>query len=286
MGIKFFGQYLLENGVVTAAELLEAVKYQESRNLKFGDYARSKGYLTDDDVRRLNDEQKRTDMMIGELTVKMGLLSHAQVEEILTMQKNDHVFIGAALVQKGFIAEDALRSQLERFREDQKAYVPGEIAVPEGLDHPDAVKRFVDLTQKMLRRVSHLDVKVGDGAISVSEPAKNFAVVSIRFTGAQNCDYVLAMPRAAAAAVASGILGQDASKEGDEIVLDGVKEFLNIVCGNIAADLAKRGKSVEMSPPSEAVHYTNGYSVIKRRKAAHYPLVSTEGTIELIIIEG
>jgi CheY-specific phosphatase CheX len=286
MSIKFFGQFLLENNVIIAEQLLEAVRFQESKNLKFGDYACSKGYLTEEDVERLQEEQKRTDMMIGELTVKLGMLKQGQVEEILTMQKNDHVFIGGALVQKGFITDEKLNEELERFKEDQKGYMPGEVSVPEDIEDPKTIRNFVDLTRKMLRRVAHLDVKVGEGHINVHEPEENYSVVSISFTGAMACEYVLSVSRETAAIIATGITGGDATNEPDDIITDGVKEFCNIVCGNIMAGMAKKGKTVDISPPSEAVLYPNGYNIIKRRKAVHYPMVSTEEELLLILIEG
>jgi CheY-specific phosphatase CheX len=286
MGVKFFGQFLLESNVITAGQLLEAVKYQESRNLKFGDYARSRGYLAEGDVGRLREEQKRTDMMIGELAVELGMLDNGQVDEILTMQKNDHIFIGEALVRRGFITTETLEKELERFGEDQKRYVPGEINVSEGVKDPDAVKSFVDLTLKMLRRMAHVDVKVEEGFISESEPGKNFSVVSVLLSGAKGCEYVLSVSREVALRVATGVMGQDAGSEPDEIVSDGVKEFCNIVCGNIVAGMAKKGMTVEISPPSEAVPRSGGYKIVNGRKAVHYPLVSTKGEILLIIIEG
>ena len=57
MPVKFFGQYLLEKNIITPQQLIEAVEYQESKNLKFGEYALSKGYLTAKDVEKIQNEQ-------------------------------------------------------------------------------------------------------------------------------------------------------------------------------------------------------------------------------------
>lgn len=119
MGVKFFGQFLLEKSVITPQQLLEAVEFQESANTMFGDYAVSKGYLTKEDMAKLQAQQQQTDVMFGEIAVTLGVLNQEQVDEILMRQRNDHVYIGAALVKKGYIAPGVLVKQLTDFNEDQ-----------------------------------------------------------------------------------------------------------------------------------------------------------------------
>jgi len=70
LAVKFFGQYLLEKNIIKPRDLLEAVEYQESKNLKFGEYAISKGYVTEKDIERFQKEQKKVDMLFGELASK------------------------------------------------------------------------------------------------------------------------------------------------------------------------------------------------------------------------
>jgi CheY-specific phosphatase CheX len=280
VGIKFFGQYLLEKGMITAEQLLEASSYQESKNLRFGEYARSRGYLTDRDIRRIQEEQRHTDMLFGELAVRLGILTPEAAEEILTRQKNDHLYIGEALVEKNFISREALDVELSLFREDQKDYAPGVISVPSGVRDPQAVRDAVDLTKKMFLRVARLEVKVGDGFMSMDEPGKNFASVSVRISGKGGMEYALSTSREVSAAIYAGLLGEAGASESDEeLVVDSVKEFCNITCGNILARMAQRGHSAELHPPREDFH-------LGGRTAVRYPLYSTSGDISLIILEG
>lgn len=280
MGIKFFGQFLLEKQALTVEQLVQAVKYQETINLRFGDYAHTMDYISEDDVQRLQDEQKTMDMMIGELAVKLFLLTAEQVDEILTMQKNDHLFLGEALTQMGFMSPKAVEKELALFTEDQKGYVRGKIAMPDGVKDPDNLSDLVDITQKMFRRIAHMDVKLADGVLveSVGNPVMKSPAASIKLSGAVNCEYILSMPHAATVAVASSVMGEDASYEPDEILLDGVKEFCNIVCGNFTARMAQKGKTVDLSPPVDAV-------LSGDKKAASFALTSTEGEISLLLVE-
>jgi CheY-specific phosphatase CheX len=287
MSVKFFGQFLLERNKLTARQLLEAVSYQESRNLKFGDYARKLGYLTALDVNKLNDEQKRTDMLIGELSVKMGLLKRPHVDEVLTMQKNDHILLGEAIVEKGFLSGDEVHQELLKFKEDQKVYDLGDIPVPDGIRDSGTVKSMVDLTGKLLRRVAKLDTKIGETAMSDKGPdTKQYALVSVRFTAGALFTYALCVSREVAVSIATGVIGMSARGESDAMLLDSVKEFCNIVCGNVMAGLARKGKTVDISPP-EAVEFKGGeYPAFYGYRAAMYPLANTTGDVTLYVMEG
>lgn len=286
MGVKFFGQYLLEKNIIKTHELIEAVEYQESKNLPFGKYTLSKGYLTEKDIDKIQNEQKRVDMRFGETAVKLNILTPARVEEILTMQRNDHVFIGEALVKKGFLTHDVLERELALFKEDQSIYAVGEIMTPDGVKNPEIVKDTVGLTQKMLQRIAHLNIKVGDGFISNNEPQKNFLLISVSLYGNFKYEYAFSSSNKISKLIASAIIGEDVKNASREFISDGVREFCNIICGNIIAKLSQRGKGMDINPPEEVIFSADGYHLVKGRKAIYYPLVSPEGDITLILIEG
>ncbi len=286
MAVKFFGQYLLEKNIITPQQLIEAVEYQESKNLKFGEYALSKSYLTEKDIERIQNEQKRVDMRFGELAVKLNILTTAQVQEILTRQKNDHIFIGEALLQKSFLTPDILQRELSLFKEDQSQYATGEIMVPDDAANPEVIKSIVDLTQKMLQRVAYLNVKISDGFISNNEPKKNFLLISVSMSGNLKYEYAFSSSQEISEIIASGVMGEDIKGGAREDISDGVKEFCNIACGNIIAKLSQKGKSMDIGPPQEVVLSSDGYHIVKGRKAVYYPLVSPRGDSTLILIEG
>ena len=283
MSVKFFGQFLLERVVLTPEQLLEAVSYQENRNHRFGQYAESKGFLAVKDVARLNEEQKNTDLRIGELAVKLGMLSSMQVEEVLTMQRNDHVQIGQILLMKGFMDEATLEAELWAFREDQKAYAEGDVVVPEGVKNAETVSTLVDITLKMLQRVAKVDVKDDEGEVLGRKLDEAYCAVSITLSGGLNCDYVLLCDEGVARSIASAIIGQDASGEDREMVVDGVKEFANVVCGNILGKMAQRGKSVEISVP-HVLEYGDGYGLEGSASAVAYQMPTTAGHATLALV--
>jgi CheY-specific phosphatase CheX len=284
MSVKFFGQYLLEKNIIKPEALLEAVKLQETENRIFGQYAIAKGYLTEDDIQRLHKEQQHNDMRFGEIAVKLGLLTHEQVEEILSIQRQHHIFIGEALVAKGFISREVMERELSLFIKEQSRYFTGEIDVPDGIQHPELVRDMVDMTQKMFHRMMRLNVKVGDGHIDSREPDINSVVVKVTFSGNPSYEYILSSPMEISRLIASSQIGNNAIEDHNMIV-DSVKEFCNIVCGNIISKFSLKGKKLDISPPLEITKSDEGYKVIKARKAIQYPLIFPEGQCSLILVE-
>jgi len=286
MAVKFFGQYLLEKNIIKREELLEALEFQKSKNMDFGECAFAKGYITDKDLANLKSAQKQVDMKFGEVAIKLNIMTLEQVEDVLAMQKKNHIFFGEALVEKGIITSDILERELSLFKQDQSKYITGDIMTPGGIKNPDAVKSMVDMTQKMFQRIARLQVKVDDGFMTHDEPQKSFLLASISLHGSLKYEYALSLPLEISALIASAIIGEAIESSATGMIKDGVKEFCNIVCGNIISKLSISGIEMDISPPQEAVSSDSGYNFLRGRKAIYYPLVSFKGDSTLILIEG
>lgn len=285
MGVRFFGQYLLEKNIVTARQLIEAAEYQESKNLKFGEYAVHKGFIKEADVKKIYEEQKRSDMFFGEVAVKVGLLTAAKVKEILVMQKNDRVFIGEVLVEKEFIARDVLERELALFGEDQRKYPPEEIVVPAGAKYPELIREAVDVSRRMLMRIARISTKAMPPVMGDMEPDAEYAGASVRLTGSFNAGYVVLSSYPVAKEITKGLVGKLSPSEPDEVLKDAVKEFCNICCGNIAAGMAQKGKTLEFSPPEELTPASGHYGIIRGRNAVFCPMATNVGRITLVLTE-
>lgn len=285
MPVKFFGQYLLEKGLILPRQLMQAVKYQTEKNLRFGQYAVARGYLSEKDVEKIQNQQKLVDRKFGEIAQDLNILTRVQVEEILTMQKNDHKLLGKVLVEKQFLSSEVVERELALFKEDQSKYDVGDIITPPGVRNPEIVKEIVDLSHKMLQRMTNLNAKVKEGFLSKDEPQRNFLLIAISLSGNLKYEYVLSMSNEISRLVTAAVIGSDTAGSSRELISDGVKEFCNIVCGNIIARLSQKGKSVDISTPQEITFSDNGYSVVKGRNAIYYPIVSPKGDSALILIE-
>lgn len=286
MSVKFFGQFLLEKNIISPKHLLEVVKYQDSVNMKFGDYAVSKGYLSKEDARRVSAAQQSADLLFGEMAVKMGVLVEAQIKEVLLKQKNDHVYIGAALVRKGYIGKETLVKELTLFRKDQAAYNGSDLALPEQTEDAELIQDMLGVTRTMLVRVASITAKTGEAFISSKEPERNFSTIKMPMTGDVNYDYILSSSLEASESIAGSMLNVNVINESSEMIADCVKEFVNIICGNIMAKMAQRGKKVNIEPPFEADFTADGgFSLVKGRRALYFPFISTAGDMTLILVK-
>jgi CheY-specific phosphatase CheX len=86
--------------------------------------------------------------------------------------------------------------------------------------------------------------------------------------------------------ITSGILGESAAGETRDVIADGVKEFCNIVCGNIIARMAQKGVTMDINAPEEIANTGDGYRIVRGKKALYFTLSSAVGDVILILVVG
>lgn len=249
MAIKFFGQFLLEKGVISREALLKATALQETTNLKFGEMARSLGLISEADIERVHEAQRKEDLQFGDMGVKLGIITPAQLTEVLAKQKSGHLYIGEALIKVGAVTSQDLPKYLDEFKADQAPYVVNKVAIPAGVPDSALWEMAADLTYKMLSRVANLTFRLGQCAL-VQRLDANDTVVAMRMSGSVTALYVLSVSTDVRKSIAKAILkADDVSQESEDMMNDAVMELVNIVCGNIAAKAAQMGKTLEIAPP-------------------------------------
>lgn len=279
MGVKFFGQFLLERGAITRDQLLQATELQSQRNRPLGAIAVEQGYLSPEQAQRVNSEQQSTDRRFGELALELGYMTEPQVHEVLKLQSQSRIRIGEAMVAIGCITEEELARQLSDFQIDQAVYQTGRVELPAGTPHPEFVSTAIDLTEKMLLRVGGLTGKRGVvqtvGAEQLRIPG--LLTLHIPFSGAVAARFVVSASRDAALTLAHRILGDDLTVS-DELALDALKEFCNIVTGNVCAKHSRDDHPLEIGPPED------GVGVTPRRGGVLVPLHLPDGRFELRLL--
>ena len=249
MAVRFFGQYLLENGVIDAKQLLAAISYQEKTNLKFGDTAISLGLLTQEQLASIFALQRTKDLRTGEAALELGFLSQDQIDQVLRAQKNSHVMIGEALVSTGALEKDQLERHLAAFKIDQEPYRVAE-GIPEANDPTGVGRPAVDLALKFLLRLANFNMKlIGVRVGALEEPTLPTYTARVAFTGDTEGEIALRASTSICARIASAMLGEPVSPENTSTVLDATSEFLNVVGGNLSAAVARAGKKLELAAP-------------------------------------
>ncbi len=281
MAVKFFGQFLMEKGIVTKEALLKAIALQDSTNLKFGEMAGSMGLITSAQIERVHNAQRSEDLPFGDMCVKLGILTGSPLKAVLAKQKADHLFIGDALIKVGAIKAEDLPKHLAAFKADQSPYVVDKVAIPAGVESPDLWEAAADLTYKMLSRVANLTVRPGKCVMVKHFDAHDMGV-AIRMTGSVAARYLLSVSTDVRDSIARAMLKtDDLSKEREEMLTDTVMEFVNIICGNIAAKAAQMGKVIEIAPPEFIKGGTEGIPLPAGGRGLLFSVNVAEGRIEV-----
>lgn len=250
MAVRFFGQYLLECGVIGAKQLLEALEKQRRMNVRFGQVAVAAGLLNEQQILDILRLQRTQNLKIGEAAVKLGFMTSAQVERVLRGQRNHHVMLGEALLETGALSREELDLHLIAFKAEQAQYRV-DVEIAEELDPTGLAAPAIDLTIKLLLRLGAVQAKLVDCAKGIPAAGSGPVFwVRIRFHGDANGEIALM----AAATVATGLSSAILERPEDDaaVILDTMKEFLNVVAGNLATIAAKKGgRSMVIDAPED-----------------------------------
>jgi CheY-specific phosphatase CheX len=274
MRARFFGQYLVGNGRLTAPQLLAAIEYQERHNAKLGSCAVTLGLATPFEVDRIRALQAKEDLRFGEAAVKLGLLDEAQVERVMAAQGDKHVQLGEALVALGYLEPNQVETAAAEFLTAEARLEPELVTVPEDLPLHDVAFELFHLAHKLLLRVCDLTSKterlrVMEGVMPLSDRNARVAI-----SGAFSASVYVCVPDAIALDIASPFSGElpptDAAQ--DEIV----RELAALLSDNLRSVLAERGQRIEVS---EAVLVGARVSVPPGGRVALVPFLTHRGQV-------
>jgi CheY-specific phosphatase CheX len=284
MAVKFFGQFLVEKNLVSREALLKAIELQDEKNLKFGEMAISMGFVTQADIERAHNAQMSKDLKLGDMLVDMGVLALEQMNEVFTRQKSTHLYIGEALVQVGALDSEKLQQYLADFKADQALYVSEHIELPAGISNALVWEMTADLTYKMITRVLDLQFRPGK-CQAITSASSNFMMAAMDFSGDVEARYIISVSESVQKSVAKAILREE-SVEGEpaEVLEDTVMEFVNVVCGNVAAKASQMGKMANINPPETILPPAEGIPVPAGYTGLCFPIhLGEEQKMELIL---
>lgn len=284
MAVKFFGQYLVEQNLVSREALLQAIDLQEQKNLKFGEMALNLGYITKEDIECAHTAQMTKDLRLGDMLVEMGILTQGQMDDIITRQKNTHLYIGEALVQVGALTAEQLQKHLVAFKMDQSKFTSERIELPAGTPDSSMWEMSADMTYKMITRVLGLQFRAGKCQV-VETVAASHMMAAMDFSGDVAARYLISVSEKTQKDIAKAILKEESvDNEPVEVLEDTVMEFVNVVCGNIAAKASQSGKVVNINPPVTIHPPATGFPVPDGAIGLSFPICVGDGeAMELVL---
>jgi len=263
MGIKFFGQFLIEQGVVDSDQIRAALELMDAENRSLGELAEAGGILTAEEAAKVNAQQRYCDIPFGELAVEMGLLSEEQVEYLVGFQEQTRLRIGQALVRLGFLPNERLLKLLVQFENEQAVYRIGNVALPHGLEHNQLAATILDLFPKLLVRVARIGVRIGK--VRTTSGAPDFPVrIAVAVKGEAGLLICLLGDEEFSLQLAGATAGLDearieAARRNPVLLADGVGEFLNVLAGNAMGILERKKIITELEPPHSDPALDAGY---------------------------
>lgn len=248
MAIKFFGHYLLDEGLLTNEQLVEAVDYQSKCNLSLGELAVREDYITANEADKINDKQKSLDKRFGEVAIELGLLNEEQIQKLLDIQKKEKIFFGEILLRKNFLDKQTLDDALQNFENSQKLEVVQLNEKVASIDKDDIIKTSIAILQKLYPRIVHDFIKLVEVDDTKSSNIEGIIALQ-KMRGDIHLDFALQAEDQVAFAVSSQFLKMEVS-EMDEMVEDVMAEFVNVILGNIAVKFSEGNTKVELTPPT------------------------------------
>lgn len=249
MAAKFFGQFLLERGLIDGAQLLEALEVQRASNPLLGELAQGRGWLTAAQAARINERQRAEDKRFGDIAEAMGLLDGHQVAQLLDDQKSRRKLFGEILVERGMLARGQLESALEAHRTDRDDALR---SLELGLDgHPladvasAALATCTRLFPRLLRQQAQFSHMVEAG-----EAPATGVVASVEITADRPFTLALACDAVTATAIACGFLTITPDECDDALAQDALGEFVNVLMGYVVKDVLPEDTGYRASPPS------------------------------------
>ena len=282
MGIKFFGQFLIDKKIITNDDLQKAVALSRRTNLLFGETARAMGLITHADVERVEAAQRKEDLNFGDLCVKMGLLTKDQMKQVAEEQKKKRLRMGDALVRLNYIKAEDLPRLLDEYDADQAPYYEPKEQPRPPVPNEDLWTLYAERAYNMFTRVIKLAFKPDQRSV-VDGIDPNDTVVAMRMTGDAPCCFVLSVSADIRDAIARTMLRQeDVLFEPEEVLVDAVREFVNIICGTIASKVTQMGKKIDYKN-TVVLDVQDRFCPSSQSKALLFPLHVAEGRVEIAI---
>ncbi len=263
MGIKFFGQFLIEQGVVDSDQIRAALKLMDKENRSLGELAEAGGILTGEEAAKVNAQQRYCDLPFGELAVDMGLLSEEQVEYLVGFQEQTRLRIGQALVRLDFLPNERLHQLLVQHECEQDLIRIENVALPDGLESNLLAPVVLDLLPKLLVRIARIGVRIGKGqaAVEIPDYPVRIGATVTGDVGLLICllgDEEFSLQLAGATANFDGPR-LEAARQNRVLLTDGVGEFLNVLAGNAMGILERKNIITELEPPHCDPELDSGY---------------------------
>lgn len=272
---RLFGNYLVESGKITQAQLEEVIATQKKVRVKLGLIAVAEKLMTPEQADEVNHLQAIMDKRYGDIAVEKGYLTDEQVGRLLGLQGNAYLTFIQALDDCKYMTPEEADIALAEYQK-ANSFTATDIDALKSGDADRIVPLFLpaectglqaELVQGAVRALIRLidsDTYVLKGAVVNAFESDRFALQDL------NGDHVATLSFAAdgdGLKAIADVYGQEDFAAVDLDALDAVGEFINCVNGMFSTKLSGTC-NMDMLPPS----YKDARSVAKAEKICILPV--------------
>lgn len=165
--MSFYGDFLVQLGVIQEDQLQAALAEQREGRLRLGELAVARGIMTADHVAQVRQVQRgheteHEDLRFGELAVAMGFADQDELDRLHREQRAGWRRIGDILVSQGAVDEATHTSYLRDFLHLEMTRSRRLESTLAEAPSPRVVEALVDLARRWLPRFGLTDAKVMD----------------------------------------------------------------------------------------------------------------------------
>lgn len=233
---RLFGQWLVHRGVITPADLREALALLRAVNSTIGELAVAHGLVTPAQADEINALQRHVDGRWGDIAIALGIgkATAARIEQLAWEQQLENLRLSDALVEIGVLSATEVDEWVEAFERDDAT--PDEI----GGETRVLLDQLSDGLSRMLRRVLATPVRLSPPGVWDGHAYDHQARCVIE--GDLGCMIGLSVDRRVARAMAEALLDGAAAGPGALKLDAAVGAFLVLFGGHAARRLEARGE--------------------------------------------
>lgn len=251
---KYFGNFLLNKGIITSHQLNEVFQQEKNTHVKLGILALNKGFMTLEQIQEVNEAQMATDKRFGEIAIEKGYLSVDKLEELLTGQKTSYLLLSQILLDKGILTMDQISRLLFNYKNENG--LTNEELQQLTSDNVDKIisstlneknstyEEYIILLAKNIER--HLKEKTYVEKINHFATERYPLTVTQKVTGEYNLDTYLFLNEKDFKKIAS-IFAEEELTEIDELCRSAVLEFLNLHNGIFIVNEVDKGFDIDLT---------------------------------------
>jgi hypothetical protein len=250
MGAMFFGQYLLERGVIDRRQLLDALQRQRAHNRSLPEVALGENLFDAATAASIEATYRTGIAPVEELMMAIGGLGPDEVERLQVIQRADWVRIGAALVAGGHLTEQEVETHLEDYRARERSFESEIQAGFERLPSMTVVETSVRLGMRHIGRLVGEVTKVASVDVLPGIPDPGLRRRSSqRIVGDTSFTIILDLPPELAAIASQQLVGTALPPAG-AAEDDALREVVNLVGGHACTQLESSGLRLRPEPPT------------------------------------